>query len=63
MSAEKLTNPHDKFFREAFSHKEMAKEFIKKKYELLENSIPNRVKEVNETRDIDSLLEKCKLKK
>ena len=50
-------------FEESIRNFQMAKEFIKKKYELLENSIPNRVKEVNETRDIDSLLEKCKLKK
>jgi len=50
-------------FEEAIRNFQRAKELVNKKYELLENSIPNRVKSVNEIRDIDSLLKKSKLKK
>jgi hypothetical protein len=34
----------------------IAKELIKKKYDLLEHNIPNSVKEINEIREIDSLI-------
>ncbi|MFX1478191.1 MAG: hypothetical protein ACFFCI_08660 [Promethearchaeota archaeon] len=48
---------------ESIENFKSAKELIEKKYELMENSIPNRVKEVNETREIDSLIEQSKLKR
>ncbi|MFW9867275.1 MAG: DUF973 family protein [Candidatus Thorarchaeota archaeon] len=41
----------------------IAKELIKKKYELLEHNIPNSVKEINTLREIDSLIEQSKLKR
>jgi tetratricopeptide (TPR) repeat protein len=50
-------------FEESINHFQMAKELIKKKYELLENTISNRVREVNETREIDSLVDQSKLKR
>jgi tetratricopeptide (TPR) repeat protein len=50
-------------FEDSMNNFQVAKELINKKYELLENSIPNRVKNVNEIRDIDSLLEQCNLKR
>ena len=50
-------------FEESIENFQIAKELIKKKYDLLENTIPNSVKEINSLREIDSLIEQSKLKR
>ena len=58
----KLLREQNKFV-ESIKFFQVAIDLVKKKYVLLENSIINRVKEVNEIREINNLINQAKLEK